>query len=85
MVPSLFIRKRDGAAQNVRRKMYVRIRKNDPVAARNIEAFDQRVRFSEPARGQFRDINHFQMFVRARGFMKNVRSLDPLERMQLTA
>src|SRR6202022_4134041 len=45
MVPVTFLRECDGTPQHIWRKMHVRIRKNNPFAARLFEPRDQGVRF----------------------------------------
>ncbi len=65
VVPLALLGKRDGAPQHVGRKMHVRIGKNQPFALRLFEARNQRVRFSEPARRQTRNIDDFQIRFRA--------------------
>ena len=63
MVPLALGDEREGSAQNVGRKMDVRIGENQPFALRLFETRDQRMRFSEPAGRQIGDVHDLQVIV----------------------
>ena len=62
MIPLAFGGERDGAPQNIRREMDVRVGEHQPIAVRFFKPRHQRVRLPQPARRQRGNIGDNQIY-----------------------